>query len=103
MDNKLPTDNILSPEASRSRAEYYRRYRAKNRSGDKAIKLRYWEKKAQEFYKEEYVGPKPGESLSSQAREVRRKYYAEYRKNNQETITRAYTSYWERKAKEIIS
>ena len=92
----------LSPEASKSRSEYYRKWRAENRSGDRAIKSRYWEKKAQELFGEEYHGPVPGEELSEQAREVRRKYYAEYRNKNKETVTRAYKNYWEKKAKEII-
>lgn len=101
MDNRTD-DNKLSPEASRSRREYYRKWRADNKSGDRAIKSRYWEKKAREIFGDGYIGPAPGEDMSQQAREVRRKYYAEYRNKNPETVTRAYKNYWEKKAKEII-
>ena len=90
----------LSPEAAKTRRKYYREWRAKNRGADKAIKFRYWEKKAQEYYGADYVGPLPGEELSRQARDVRRKYYAEYRKKNQTNINKTYSNYWERKVYE---
>lgn len=104
MENRQKSDKCeLSPEATKSRREYYRTWRAKNRKCDKATKLRYWEKKAKDYYGEDYTGPEVAGELSRQAREVRRKYYAEYRKNNQETVNRAYMSYWEKKAKENIT
>lgn len=90
-------ESLLSPEAAKTRREYYRKWRANNRKADKATKFRYWEKKAQEYYGADYIGPLPGEELSRQAREVRRKYYAEYRKKNPTIIKKAYSNYWERK------
>ena len=94
---------VLSPEASKSRREYYREWRASNSKSNKAIKLRYWEKKAQAFYGKDYKGPVKDGELSPQAKEVRRKYYAEYRRNNKDTISKANHNFWERKAKENLS
>ncbi len=103
MDIKTTPDTCeLSPEASNSRREYYRKWRADNKNGDKAIKLRYWEKKAQEYYGEDYIGPESSDQLSRQAKEVRRKYYADYRNKNREALNKTYKNYWENKAKEII-
>ena len=90
--------SVLSPEAKTSRREYYRKWRANNRDTDRATKCRYWEKKAQEYYGADYIGPNSDGELSRQAREVRRKYFAEYRSKHPETINKAYQNYWERKA-----
>ncbi len=91
----------LSSEAASARSEYFKLYRAEHPESIKAVRLRYWEKKAQEFYGVDYVGPKPGEELSSQARELRRKYYADYREKNSEAIKKSHKAYWERKAREL--
>lgn len=88
----------LSPEAAKSRRDYYRKYRNENKDIVRATKLRYWEKKAQEYYGVDYVGPESPEELSRQAQEVRRKYYAAYRTRKPEVISKATKNYWERKA-----
>ena len=89
----------LSPIATKTRSEYYRTWRANNKAVDRATKQRYWEKKAQAFYGADYIPPESSDELSPQAKEVRRRYYAEYRNNNPETINKANQNFWERKAK----
>lgn len=102
MANKSNSEKCeLSPEAAKVRSSHYKKWRSDNPEKAKAIRLRYWEKKAQEYYGEDYIGPGEGDELSRQAREVQRKYYAEYRKKNPDIISKANKNYWERKVETV--
>ena len=90
----------LSPEAREARVEYYRSWRVEHPENIRATQLRYWEKKAQEFYGKNYVAPAPGEEISSQAVEMRRAYYANRRKQDPEAEKKNLYDFWERKARE---
>jgi len=105
----------MTEKAKKARREYYRgRYKA-DPEKHKLYVYNVWEKKARALYDKEYIPPvKPG-VLSEQAAELRRRYYADYRKKNGYNKTRreymkkyraknkekiaAYNqNYWERKA-----
>lgn len=89
----------LSPEATALRAENMRQWRRDHPDKARATGLRYWEKKARIYYGDDYQAPTTPDVLSPQAVEMRRRYYATYRKNNPDIIERTTTNYWERKVK----
>lgn len=87
----------LSTEARALRNESAKTWRKNNPENVQATRRRYWEKKAREQYGREYKAPENNNELSAQAVEIRRAYYATYRKNNPEIIEKSITNYWERK------
>lgn len=98
-DNKTKYET-LSPAASKARNEYYKAWRGEHPERVKAIQLRYWETKAQKIYGAAYQAPSSNESMSEQAKEVRKKYYADHRAKNAEKVRRSAMNFWEKRSKE---
>lgn len=92
-------NSTLSPEAVRSRNTYYQKWRSDHPQDSKVIQCRYWEKKAKALYGPYYVGSDAEDVLSQQAREVRRKYYADYSKKNADAIRKNNKDFWEKKGR----
>lgn len=93
-------DELHALEIKKTRADYYKRWRVEHPGDIRNAQLRYWEKKAREVFGKKYKAPAPGEELSEQARELRRKYYAERRKNNPEEGKKATAAFWDRLTKD---
>lgn len=94
-------DKTITPTAKALRNEYLRSWNAENPEKVKLIRLRYWEKKAKQLHGQNYVGPEPGEAISKQALEIKRKYYRDYQKENADAMRRNNNNYWNRKAKQL--
>lgn len=88
----------LSTKARTLRNDHVKNWRQTHPENIQATRRRYWEKKAREHYGKDYQPPKDDAVLSPQAVEMRRAYNASYRKKNPDTVNKAITNYWERKA-----
>ena len=81
-----------------ARNDYYKDWRLKNPESCKAHRRRYWEKKAAKRFGADYKGPQDDETLSDQAKQVQREYYAELRRKNPERAVNAQKEFWRRRA-----
>lgn len=105
----------MTEEAKEARRKYYRERYKTDKAKHKIYVCHVWENKARKLYDKEYIPPVKEGVLSEQAAELRRQYYAEYRKKtgptqarrdymkryrakNKEKITQYNKDYWERKA-----
>lgn len=84
---------ILSSKAKQARSVYYRERYRKDPAKHKQYVCNMWEKKARALYENEYIPPKKEGELSAQAAELRRRYYAEYRKKNGDQIRTKHREY----------
>ena len=92
--------NVLTDKATDARRAYYQKWNAENSDRIRLYNLKKWESKACQTFGSDYIPPKDGEILSRQASELRRQYYADYRKKHPERIKASIKKFWERKAQE---
>ena len=88
----------LSEGARHARNEYYKQYRIDHPGNIRRIQLDFWERKAKEKYGKKYRPPADPDTLSEQARELRREYHAQRRANNPSEGKENLKRFWERKA-----
>ena len=107
----------MSEGAKEARREYYRRRYRTAPEKHKVYVFHMWEKKAKDFFGALYSPPDREGVLSVQASELRRRYYAEYRKthdtsrsdymkeyrkNHKEKLSQYQRDYWERKGNKDV-
>ena len=105
----------MTEAAKEARRKYYRGRYKTDKEKHKIYVCHVWENKARKLYDKEYIPPVKEGVLSKQAAELRRQYYAAYRKKtgptqarreymkryrekNKDKISKYNQDYWERKA-----